>query len=624
MNDASYAILIPVVSGLLAIPFRRIGRLLSGVGLLASLYLIIKLFTSPIGDFSYGLLWGIPISFRLDPLGLFISLACVGMAFLIYLFSIRTVKYPNFFIYTPLIAGFSIGAALAANLVFLLFFWGSLLVVVYGLLLLGENDTSQSAQKALFILGFSDFAMLLGIALLIFSIRNYNLVAYPRIPLERPEVIASFLLISVGAIGKAGAIPLHTWIPAVAKNTPASTMALIPASLDKILGIYLLVRISVYLFDLNSSMPMRNILMIIGSITVVAAVMMALIQKEAQRLLSFHAVSQVGYMVLGIGTGIPIGIAGGLFHMINNVIYKSALFLSIGSVKHRTGTTDLEKLGGMSVNMPITFFSFFIAAMAISGIPPLNGFFSKWMIYQGVIKIGGEGNLLWPIYLTAATFGSVLTLASFMKLTHSVFLGSRPKDIENVKEVPPDTLFSPLVMSIICLIFGIFAIAIPLKHLIFPSLQLNIEATGSWRPDLATVLIIIGIGIGLLIYLLGTALKPKESKIFVGGEDLILEEGRIPGTHFYTSLKDIYLLNKLYRFGSEGAFDIYNHLIGILKGIGVVSGKVVDFLIQKVYEITASLADIAGVISSNAHTGILPNYLGWILLGFIVLMLFVR
>lgn len=624
MNDASYAILIPIICGIIAIPFRKIGRILAGIGLFASLYLIVKIFISPIGDFSYGLLWGIPISFRLDQLGIFISLACVGMAFLIYLFSIRTVKYPNFFIYTPLIAGFSIGAALASNLVFLLFFWGSLLSVVYGLLLLGKNDPSRSAQKALFILGFSDFAMLLGIALLIFTVKKYDLVSYPRIPISSPEIIATFLLIVVGAIGKAGAIPLHTWIPAVAKNTPASTMALIPASLDKILGIYLLVRISVFLFDLNSSMPMRNILMIIGSITVIAAVMMALIQKEAQRLLSFHAVSQVGYMVLGIGTAIPIGIAGGLFHMINHVIYKSALFLSIGSVNHRTETTELEKLGGMSVNMPITFFSFFIAALAISGIPPLNGFFSKWMIYQGVIKIGSEGNLLWPIYLTAATFGSVLTLASFMKLTHSVFLGSRPKEIEKVKEVPPDTLFSPLILSILCLIFGIFAVAIPLKYLIFPSLRLNIEAVGIWRPGLATILILVGIGVGLLIYLLGTALKPKESKVFVGGEELKLEEGSIPGTHFYTPLHNIYLLDKLYHFGSEGAFDIYNHLTGILQGIGIVSGKVIDFLIRKIYEIIATLADIAGAVSSEAHSGILPNYLGWILLGFVVLMLFVR
>ena len=624
MNDVSLAIIVPVIAGLLAIPLRKIGRILSGIGLLVSLYLIVKLFIHPVSNLSYGLVWGIPISFRLDHLGLFIGLACSFMAFIIYIFSIRTVRNPNFFIYLPIIGGLSVGAALAANLLFLLFFWGSLLVVVFGILLIGENDPSRSAQKALFILGLSDFAMLLGIALLIITVKRYDLVLYPKILLDRPETVTAFILILIGAIGKAGAIPLHTWIPAVAENTPASTMALIPASLDKILGIYLLARISVFTFDLTSSMPVRNIIMIIGSVTVVAAVMMALIQKEAQRLLSFHAVSQVGYMVLGIGTAIPIGIAGGLFHMINNVIYKSALFLSIGSVRHRTGTTELERLGGMSVNMPITFFSFFIAALAISGIPPLNGFFSKWMIYQGVIKIGDEGNLLWPIYLTAATFGSVLTLASFMKLTHSAFLGSRPKEIEKVREAPVDTIFSPLVLAILCLLFGIFAGAIPLHYLIYPSLRLPVGVTGFWQPGLSTILILAGIGIGLFIYLIGTGLRPKRSKVFVGGEELQLEEGRFPGTHFYTPLKDIYLLDKLYRFGSEGAFDIYNHLTGIVRGVGVVSGKVIDFLIRKCYEIIAFLADITGGISSEAHAGILPNYLGWILLGLVILLLVVR
>ncbi|GAI75218.1 unnamed protein product, partial [marine sediment metagenome] len=170
---------------------------------------------------------------------------------------------------------------------------------------------------------------------------------------------------------------------------------------------------------------------LVGSFTIIAAVMMALVQHDLKKLLSYHAVSQVGYMVLGIGTGIPLAMAGGIFHMLNNAIYKTSLFLGAGSVEHRAKTTQLNKLGGLARVMPITFVTFFIAALSISGVPPFNGFFSKWMIYQGVAelgKLGGGGNL-WIVWLLAAMFGSALTLASFIKLIHAIFLGvpSNPK-----------------------------------------------------------------------------------------------------------------------------------------------------------------------------------------------------
>lgn len=184
---------------------------------------------------------------------------------------------------------------------------------------------------------------------------------------------------------------------------------------------------------------MNTVLMITGSITIVAAVMMALIQHDLKKLLGYHAVSQVGYMVLGIGTGNPLGIAGGLFHMVNNAIYKSCLFLSGGAVEKRTGTTNLEKLGGFAKIMPISFVTFLIASLAISGVPPLNGFASKWLIYQGIIETVRNGGYLWVLWLVAAMFGSALTLASFMKLTHAVFLGQPSKAVNRISHIVKKT-----------------------------------------------------------------------------------------------------------------------------------------------------------------------------------------
>ena len=155
---------------------------------------------------------------------------------------------------------------------------------------------------------------------------------------------------------------------------------------------------------------------------------MALVQHNYKRLLGFHAVSQVGYMILGFGLGSAIGIAAGLFHMINNALYKSGLFLSAGCVEYRTGKEDIDDLGGLSKVMPVTFIASLVFAMSISGIPPFNGFASKWMIYQGIIDFGsGSGlpNKLWVIWLGSAVLGSALTLASFIKFIGGIFLGRR-------------------------------------------------------------------------------------------------------------------------------------------------------------------------------------------------------
>jgi formate hydrogenlyase subunit 3/multisubunit Na+/H+ antiporter MnhD subunit len=137
------------------------------------------------------------------------------------------------------------GVLLAANLVVLLFFWGSLLVIVYGLLLVGREGSPNVAAKALIMVGLSDFLMLLGVALLLGRDGWVSVAPSSPLPLADPITILAFLLVAAGAMGKAGSMPFHTWIPAAGETAPATVMAYIPASLDKLLGVYLLVRLSV-------------------------------------------------------------------------------------------------------------------------------------------------------------------------------------------------------------------------------------------------------------------------------------------------------------------------------------------------------------------------------------------
>jgi formate hydrogenlyase subunit 3/multisubunit Na+/H+ antiporter MnhD subunit len=515
---------------------------------------------------------------------------------------------------------------LAANLVVMLFFWGFLLVIVYGLLLVGREGSVNVAAKALVVVGLSDLAMLLGIALLLCRGGWVHTAPAAPLPLTDPTMILAFLLVTVGALAKAGSMPFHSWVPAAGETAPATVMAYIPASLDKLLGIYLLVRLSVYMFDVASNPVIRNVLMAVGSVTILGAVVMALVQKRVMKLLSFHAVSQVGYIVLGIGTGIPVGIAGGLFHMLNNTIYKTGLFLSAGSVEHWAKTDEIDKLGGLARQMPLTFVSFLVAAFAISGVPPLNGFVSKWMVYQGVIGLAHEGSRVYPVFLIAAMLGSVLTLASFMKLLHAVFFGQRPESLAKVREVGFGMWLPPMLLAVLCIVFGVFAYQIPLRGLIYPSLPLLIEPTGIWQPALTTLLLLASLGIGVLIYLLGTARRPTAARTFVGGERIADdEESRVVGTAFYSSVKHLPILSDLLRFGELGAFDLYNWIVATGRATSFVARRLVHDVLDGLVTAIGRLVKYAGAGLSWVQSGSLPMYVAWVFLGatvfFLVLLL---
>jgi NADH:ubiquinone oxidoreductase subunit 5 (subunit L)/multisubunit Na+/H+ antiporter MnhA subunit len=272
--------------------------------------------------------------------------------------------------------------------------------------------------------------------------------------------------------------------------------------------------------------------------------------------------------------------------------------------------------------MPLTLFVFLIAAFAISGVPPLNGFFSKWMVYQGVIEFRHVSGL-WPIFLIAAMFGSILTLASFLKLTHAMFLGERPRELNKVNETRFEMVVPALVLALLCIVFGVFANQIPLRYLIYSSLPsaMAVTETGTWSPWLATILILVGIAIGLVVFLFGTITRPRKSRVFVGGEIMDEEAARITGPNFYSSIYSFDLLKKTYQFGEGGAFDIYNHIVAISRGLGHLFKDVINSIFVAFFRFIGTLVRALSRLTSALHTGELYNYVGWIFLGGIVLML---
>jgi formate hydrogenlyase subunit 3/multisubunit Na+/H+ antiporter MnhD subunit len=324
--------------------------------------------------------------------------------------------------------------------------------------------------------------------------------------------------------------------------------------------------------------------------------MMALVQHNYKRLLGFHAVSQVGYMILGFGLGSVIGIAAGLFHMINHALYKSGLLLSAGSIEYRTGKENIDDLGGLSKAMPVTFFASLIFAMSISGVPPLNGFASKWMIYQGIIDFGtgsGVANKLWVVWLGLAVLGSALTLASFIKLIGGIFLSRRKAEFERVREVPVMMWIPLVILSIFCIFFGVFATNFVVPKLFMP-VSGAFQFTGFWNSSFVSLLVLISVILGIILYLAFNLKKFRTEDSFIGGEK-IQDQTSYSTSEFYKTIGEFNLFSWIYRKAEERWFDIYD-----------LSKKFVLWLSHQL---------------SEAHTGVLPGYVIWVFAGLIIMLL---
>lgn len=266
----------------------------------------------------------------------------------------------------------------------------------------------------------------------------------------------AFALLFIGFSTKAFIVPFHPLAADAHGAAPASISVLISGVLTKS-GLYGIIRLTYFLFQSMGLGSMQFLLVFVGSLSMFICVTMALPQHDFKRLLAFHSISQIGYVLTAAGLCTAMGISAGLYHAMNHTIFKGLLFLAAGAVLHQTGTTDLGRLGGLSKRMPHTTVLFLIGAFSISGIPPFNGFASKWMIYQATyMKAVESGNIGFLLVTIIALVTSVLTLASFVKVSQSVFFGRLPAEFENVKEVPFGMRFAMGIFALLCVVTGLF------------------------------------------------------------------------------------------------------------------------------------------------------------------------
>jgi len=302
---------------------------------------------------------------------------------------------------------------------------------------------------------------LVGIGLLLVQYNSLNMaVLASRIQMTPLDLIA-FVLFFAALAMKCGAVPMHFWTPDSYSMAPSAVTAFLVVSSQA--SLYGLFRICYTLYgNVINTTTIGWVIIILGVLSMFIGVTMAIPQKDVKRLMAYHAVSQTGYMLLGVGVGLAalstpcllnsVGIPalkGGLFHIMNHALYKGLLFLTAGVIFYRCGTRNLNHLGGLGHNMKWTMLFFIIGALAIAGIPPFNGFASKLMIYESVFVFN-------PILAVIAMVVSILTLASFVKVFHSMFMGPQLPEYKEVQEAPLPMLIGMGVLAALVILFGLF------------------------------------------------------------------------------------------------------------------------------------------------------------------------
>jgi multicomponent Na+:H+ antiporter subunit D len=419
----------------------------------------------------------IPIGIYMVMDGFTVIVLCIIniIGFLSAFYSISYIKRytaENYFyaLFCLMVAGMN-GVVLSGDLFNIFVFLEISVISAYALVAFGVEKNELEASFKYQVLGsIASFLILFGIGFIYWKTKTLNIADIKQAftsGYDRTFYLFVQILILSGFGLKAAIIPFHAWLPDAHSSAPSSISAMLSGVLIKAVGIYVIIRLFFNMFVISESMAV--LITTLGTLSMVIGVFLAIGQWDIKRLLAYHSISQMGYVVMSIGIGMillsrgakpeiaSLAIAGALFHLVNHAAFKGLLFLNAGAIEYTIGTRNLKEMGGLAKSMPVTSATSFIASMSISGIPPFNGFFSKLIIIIAAIMA--------KFYLLAvlAVIVSIITLASFLKFQRFAFYNkSNNNNNKNIKEVPFPMVFSMVVLSIICILLSL---------LVFPEIR---------------------------------------------------------------------------------------------------------------------------------------------------------
>jgi len=549
----------------------------------------------------------IPFAFLIDHLSLTMMLVVTGVGSLIHVYSIGYMhddeRVNSFFAQMNLFTFSMLLLVMGANYLGLFIGWEGVGLCSY--LLIGfwfKNPAFNYAARKAFIMNrIGDLGFILGIILLFFTFKS---VSFSEIFAQAslmhtggPIITLITLLLLVGAVGKSAQIPLYTWLPdAMAGPTPVS--ALIHAATMVTAGIYMIARSSILY---NLAPITLNMITAIGLTTAIVAAIIGLRQNDIKKVLAYSTVSQLGYMFLALGLG---AYSSAVFHLTTHAFFKALLFLGAGSIIHAMGgEQDIRKMGGLRKKMPVTYLTFLAATLAISGIPPFSGFFSKDMILSKAF----ENNVI--LYILALG-GVLLTCFYMFRLFYLVFFGEQRLAGSHPHE-SPKVMTIPLIILGILSVFGGF-LNIPslfggnLNFINF--LQSAVSYRVSEEISSTTEIGLIILSLVLLILVIGISYRTYVRKAILPAED------GLPMSVWSRIITNKFYIDKTYTVVFEKPYSIFSNFL-----FNKVETKVLNPIVDGIGEVTSRM----GTLTRKLQRGNMSFYFFAMVAGILLFIVFI-
>jgi len=590
----------------------------------------------------------IELGILVDNLTVMMALIVTLVSSLIHIYSISYMKddprYNRYFAYLSLFSFSMLIIVLSNNLFGLYIGWE--LVGICSYLLIGfwfEKDSASNAGKKAFITNrIGDFGFFIGILLFFSSVGSFNygdiIAGVEAGQIKDGLLTAAGILLFAGAIGKSAQVPLHIWLPD-AMEGPTPVSALIHAATMVAAGVYMIGRI----YPLFSPGALLFIAYV-GAITAFITATIAIVRKDIKKVLAYSTVSQLGYMIMALGVG---GYVSGLWHLTTHAIFKALLFLGAGSVIHAVHTNDMFKMGGLRKKMPITFWTFLIATLAISGVPLFSGFFSKDAILTSALIFGLE-HPAHIILFILALISAGLTAFYMFRALFMTFYG-KPKDEEIYSHVHE----SPSLMTIPMMILAALTVIITVDN--WPGFQ-NLPGIGEyakWFQHLIQQP--ASIAASVLSAEHGVSHETAHTiatwlSIFVAGTGILLaylfyNKKSLSAKKVSKSLSSIYtLLRNKYYFDEFYGASVIRGILGLSKGSARFDDKIVDGAVNGTAKIslyisrasrwfddnivdgavngTAFISEQLGTRLRRIQTGKIENYVAFLLAGLLMFFVF--
>jgi formate hydrogenlyase subunit 3/multisubunit Na+/H+ antiporter MnhD subunit len=434
--------------------------------------------------------------------------------------------------------------------------WASFLLMAIG------GPAAQRAAIRYITYAFTGAMAILGaIALIYAEVGSFEyakvMAALPQ--MTNGQVWTLLLLLGGGFAVKMGLLPFHLWQAGAYAETPGPGSAFLGA-ISARMGLYAIILVFVGGVGVArltamevpySFLSSRDLIAWIAALTVILPTYTALQQHDARYLLAWHGIGQGGYMLLGLMVGNAVGSAGGLLHVFNYAITQAALLMAVFAVLHRTGTSDLNKLGGLVTRMPLTFLVLLFGIISLAGLPPMAGFVSKWMVYRSLLTEG------MPLLFVAAVIGTLGTILSVYKLIHNIFLGQLRLEHVEVREAPLSMLIPMLGLAALIFLVGTVPgpalswVAEVQKSLGLPPVPFILGGVEDARGGLDMLWIVgilmAGFGVGALVFfgLGGRSKRVHQLDNYAGGHFLTAENRYQYSDNFYAGV--MHLIGPWYR-----------------------------------------------------------------------------